>query len=109
MTEKTVDWLVQEIKDLLDVSSVGLYEFMNFLNTSDDAMPIEQRRSVARHALERVIAEEGVGLYWLQWPDFDRRGGLSLADLPADAFSEPDEHGRYIAVDRPEVGHRAAK
>ena len=100
MTEETVDWLVREINDLLDVSSVGLFEFMNFLNASDDAMPIEERRTVARRALERIIAQERVGLYWLQWPDFDRRGRLSLADLPADAFSVPDEDGRYIAIDR---------
>jgi hypothetical protein len=100
MTEKTVDWLVQEINDLLDVSSVGLYEFMNFLNDPADPVPLDQRRRIARHALERVVAQEGVGLYWLQWPDFDRRGAVSIEDLPADAFSVPDEGGLYIAVDR---------
>jgi hypothetical protein len=100
MTEK-VDWLVQEINDLLDVSSVGLYEFMNLLNDPDDPIPIEERLTVARQALERILASENVGLYWMQWPDFDHRGALSSADLPEDPFSGPDQHGRYIAIDRP--------
>jgi hypothetical protein len=28
MTEETVTWLVGEVRDLLDVSGVGLYEFI---------------------------------------------------------------------------------
>jgi hypothetical protein len=101
MTEKTVDWLVQEINDLLDVSSVGLYEFMNFLNDPDDPMPVEERRTVASHALERILTQEGVSLYWMQWPEFDHRGTVSIGDLPADPFISPDANGRYIAIDRP--------
>jgi hypothetical protein len=100
MTEKTVDWLVQEINDLLDVSSVGLYEFMNLLNDPDDPMPIDERFTVARLALERILASKDVGLYRMQWPEFDHRGAVSIADLPEDPFSGPDRHGRYLAVDR---------
>ena len=100
MTAKTVDWLVQEINDLLDVSSVGLYEFMNLLNDLDAPMPIEERLMVARQALERLLGSADIGLYWMQWPEFDHRGALSVVDLPEDPFSGPDQQGRYIAVDR---------
>jgi hypothetical protein len=74
MTEKTVDWLVQEINDLLDISSVGLYEFMNLLNDPEDPMPDEERLSVARQALERIVSSENIGLYSMRWPEFDHHG-----------------------------------
>jgi hypothetical protein len=100
MTEKTVEWLVQEVNDLLDVSSVGLYELMNLLNDPEDPMPPEERAMLARQALEQILAHEGVGLYWMQWPEYTHHGTLSIEDLPEDPFGTPNEHGRYVAIDR---------
>jgi hypothetical protein len=98
-TDETVDWLVQEISDLLDVSRVGLYEFMEFLNDPDRSMPVDEKRSVARRALERLLQDKGVDLHRLQWPHSDN-GVISLNDLPADPWSPPDENGDYIGIDR---------
>jgi hypothetical protein len=66
----TVDWLVQEIRDLLDVSSVGLHEFMWMLNAPDQQLSMGERKAHARQALERLMAEPGVELTWMRWPEW---------------------------------------
>lgn len=100
MTDQIVDWLVQEVNDLLDASSVGLYEFMEFLNDPDQQLPADERRKVARQALERILSEDGVELQWMRWPDSGNLGTVSIADLPPDPWRGPDEDGRYLALDR---------
>lgn len=99
-TDQTVDWLVQEVNDLLDASSVGLYEFMELLNDPDQQLSTGEREEVARRALERVLSDGGVELHWMRWPDSDNLGVISPADLPADPWRGPDEDGRYLALDR---------
>jgi hypothetical protein len=61
-----VDRLVKEIRDLLDVSSVGLYEFMEFLNDPYRPMPVTIG-SVAPRTLERLVRDKGVELHRLGW------------------------------------------
>jgi hypothetical protein len=100
MTDPTVDWLVQEVNDLLDASSVGLYEFLELLNDPDQQLSVGERREVARRALERILSGGGVELHWMRWPDSDNLGVVSLAELPADPWRGPDEDGRYLALDR---------
>jgi hypothetical protein len=98
--EQTVDWLVQEISDLLDVSDVGLYEFMEFLNDPDKPLPTDEKRLIARQALDRILSEGGVEMHRVRWPKSDDRGTVSAAELPADPWRPPDENGDYIAIDR---------
>ena len=98
--EQTVDRLVQEVDDLLGVSSVGLYEFLEFLNTWDPSMPADTKAAIARQTLERVLAEDGVVMYRMRWPESGNQGDVSLSDLPSDAWDTPSKNGWYIAVDR---------
>jgi hypothetical protein len=100
MNSETVDWLVQEVQDLLDVSSVGLYEFMWMLNTPDQQLTIDERKAMARRALERLLSEPGVELTWMRWPEWEKRGEVTLDALPPDAWNDPGENGMYLAVDR---------
>ena len=100
MTDPTVDWLVQEVNDLLDVSSVGLYEFLELLNDPDQELSVGERREVARRALERILSGGSVELHWMRWPDSDNLGVVLPAELPADPWRGPDEDGRYLALDR---------
>jgi hypothetical protein len=102
MSEETVNWLVQEIQDLLDVSSVGLYEFMCMLNTPDQRLSDAERKSQAEKALRRLLAEPGVELVQLRWPDWTRTSKLTFDELPADPWREPDDDGLYVALDRVE-------
>lgn len=101
MTDEMVDWLVQEVSDLLDVSSVGLYEFLELLNDPGSELPVDRREPVARRALERVLAS-GADLYWMRWPDAEHLGRVPAAELPPDLWHRPGADGRYVAVDRSE-------
>ncbi len=100
MNADTVDWLVREVHDLLDVSSVGLYEFMWMLNTPDQELSSEERKALARRALERLLAEPGVELTRMRWPEWEAQGNLRLDELPDDPWQDPDEDGQYIALNR---------
>ncbi|HEX8344032.1 MAG TPA: hypothetical protein VF657_04705 [Actinoplanes sp.] len=101
MSNHTVDWLVQEVRDLLDVSSTGLYEFLELLDVRDEDLSVPERMDIAASALQRLLREDGVRLYRLTWSDQAVRTELALDSLPADPWLPPDEDGRYIAVDRP--------
>ena len=98
--DQTVDWLVQEINDLLDVSSVGLYEFMEFLNDPERPLPLEERYEIAERALQRILADGNVVVQWMRWPKGDSLGIVPPAELPADHWSGFDEDGRYLALER---------
>jgi hypothetical protein len=102
MNTETVNWLVQEVTDLLDVSSVGLYEFMWMLNTPDQQLSIDERKYLARQALERLLAEPGIELNRMRWPDWKSLGKVTLDELPADPWGDPDENGMYLALNRVE-------
>ena len=92
-----VDWLVQEINDLLDVSSVGLYEFLDFLNDPELPLALDERHKIADLALNRILGAGGVELHWMRWP---RGDNLGTAELPVDRWRGFDEGGRYLALER---------
>jgi hypothetical protein len=98
--DETVTWLVQEIHDLLDVSSVGLYEFLWQLNTPDQTLSLDQRRQVARQALEILLAAGDVTIVRLRWPEAKPLSELSMSELPESAWNDPDDDGYYIGLDR---------
>lgn len=103
--DETVHLLVQEIHDLLDVSTVGLYEFLWQLNTPDQTLSIEQRRQVARQALEVLLAEGDLTIVELRWPEAKPLRELSLNQLSESAWNDPDADGYYVGLDRAEAGH----
>ena len=102
MNVEKVDWLYQEVHDLLDVSSVGLYEFLDLLNTPGQTLSMDERKQLARRVLERLVREPGVQLKILRWPEWDSHGGMDIDDLSDTAWNGPDENGMYVAVDRAE-------
>lgn len=102
MNADIVNKLVQEVHDLLDASSVGLYEFMWILNTPGQHLTVRQREAHARQALDRLLAEPGVKLVKLRWPDSQVIDTADPGALPPDAWADPGEDGLYLAVDRTE-------
>jgi hypothetical protein len=102
MSEETTAWLTQEIHDLLDVSSVGLYEFLDLLRKPDLELSVDERQRIAQQALEQLMAAPGMQLKRLRWPNWEDLGSLRLDELSADSWRPPDEDGIYIAVDRAE-------
>jgi hypothetical protein len=101
MSHEAVAALVQEMRDLLDAGPVGLYEFAWWLNSAHAAMPPAERESVARQALDRMLAEPGTDLIWCHWPD-TTLGPADRSDLGPDPFADIPPDGRYLALDRPE-------
>lgn len=101
MTEDVVAALVQEIHDLLDVGRVGLYEFMWELNTSQSWLSIDERRAVARQALDQILADPAVRLIWERWADPE--AGVrtaSIEDVGIEAWNDIGDDGLYLAINR---------
>jgi len=83
------EWLYYEVQDLLDVSSVGLYELLERLPD----------RAIARRALDHVLDEPGTELVRFRWP-WDDLGPVRRDELTDKAWDPPDSEGVYVAVDR---------
>ena len=103
--EETVRQLVQEIHDLLDVSTVGLYEFLWQLNTPDQTLSIEQRRQVARQALDILLAEGDLTIVELRWPESKPLRELSFNQLSESAWNDPGDDGHYVGLGRTEAAN----
>ena len=101
-SEQTVDWLVQEMSDYLDAGSVGLYEFVNELNDPKDPMPIDERKAIARAALDRLLRRGDIEIQWRQWGSFQNLGTVLPVDLPIDPWQPPadDNDGMFLAITR---------
>ena len=100
MNEEAVTELVQETLDLLDAGEVGLYEFMWDLNTTHTELSIEERRAVARQALDQLLAEPDVELIWMKWPGSTAIRRASIEDVGADAWNDIGDDKLYLAIDR---------
>lgn len=94
--------LVAEVRDLLDASSVGLYEFLWILRGHHPEAANEELRLWAWAALTELLASGTVRLVLLGWPSEDSIGvGPVAPPAPgADAWDEPIEGGSYLAIVR---------
>jgi hypothetical protein len=101
-SEQTVDWLVQEMSDYLDAGSVGLYEFVNELEDRDHPMPLDERKVIARQALDRLLQRGDIEIQWRRWGTFDNLGTVQPTDLPGDPWQSPtdDNDGMFLAIKR---------
>ena len=98
MNGDPVTWLVQEVRDLLDVSPVGLYEFLWLLRGGYPDLDDGQLRRHAQAALTRLVAGEDVCLARLDWPDNQHHGDLDPGELTDEAWTEPRHDQTYIAL-----------
>ena len=74
MKEDAPGWLVQEVSDLLDASSVGLYEFIWLLRGAYPDASQAQLRAWADEALSRLLDDSHGHLVLQKWPSEDARG-----------------------------------
>jgi hypothetical protein len=100
----TVQGLVREIHDLLDASTIGLYEFLWQLNTPGQTFSNEQRRQIAPQALEALLADGDLAIVRLRWPETQPLGELNLNQLTETAWDDPDD-GNYIGLNRTNTGN----
>ncbi len=100
MNEDVPGWLVQEVSDLLDASSVGLYEFIWLLRGAYPDVPEAQLRSWAEEALRRLLDDSQGQLVLQKWPSEDAIGAAPpRQDAPND-WSEPAADRPYVAITR---------
>lgn len=100
MTTDVVTWLVQEVSDLLDAGSVGLYEFIWLLRGSHIESSEEQHRVHAREALDRLLLTGEGSLIWLKWPSENAVEGPKVVVPDPAAWADPTSGERYLALAR---------
>ena len=92
-------WLVQEMKDLLDDSSVGLYEFIWALRSRYPNLDASESALAAQAALTELLDDSNIAPVWQRWPHEDI-GRTHSGPLPAGAWDDIPEDRIYLAVDR---------
>jgi hypothetical protein len=96
MNPDPVDWLVQEVEDLLGVGNVGLYEFLWLLRPKYPNLNDRELRSYAAQALDRLLQEERGSLVWLIWPHDEVEQG-PIEEDSEQIWSDPGD-GPYRAL-----------
>ena len=100
MTLDRLTWLTQEVSDLLDVSSVGIYEFIWLLRGRYPDIGQTESREIAEHALNRLIIGGKGRLFQLEWPKQDLLGEFDRRDLTQADWYEPKQSKLYVAFGR---------
>jgi hypothetical protein len=100
MIEDNVDWLAREVRDLLDASSVGLYEFLWLLRSRHPSIPATESREVAEQALRQLLSDGAGKLILLTWPEHDPEGEIDLDALRISDWDDPRQTRPYVALAR---------
>jgi hypothetical protein len=93
-------WLVQEVNDLLETSSVGLYEFIWILRGAYPDTGEEELRSWAADALQRLLKEHRGRLVLLRWPLEDVVSSSPTEEPSNVDWNDPVRGKQYIAIMR---------
>jgi hypothetical protein len=98
MTEETVTWLVGEVRDLLDVSGVGLYEFIWLLRGRQPDLATTDGRTIAEEALRQLLSNGAGKLVLLVWPSQDVHGDADTETLAPSDWDDPRQGEPYVAI-----------
>jgi|RhiMetdeSRZDD1v2_1073273.scaffolds.fasta_scaffold39774_2 hypothetical protein len=93
-----VEALAQEVDDYLDISSVGLYEFMWMLNGDMVPGSKDEHREYALRALRSLLEQDRGRLVLLAWPSDNIVAELDREVQPED-FNDPGDDP-YVAITR---------
>jgi hypothetical protein len=96
-----VAWLTQEVRDLLDLSSVGLYEFVWLLRSSRQDLSEAQLHDYAENALRTLLENGEAVLARLEWPGGDVVAMADSESLHEPDWKEPGPDSTYLAVCKP--------
>lgn len=92
------DQLAQEVRNYLEVSNVGLYEFNWILRGLAPQLGNEALRANSEAAL-RILLEAGdAQLVRMRWPSDEVNAKISLADLQSSDWNDPIANQSYIAI-----------
>lgn len=99
MTEDPVSLLVQEVDELLDASSVGLYEFRWILSGAKVPGSKDDHYGYARQALESLLGDPHNRLVLLRWAHPDYLAEMDREARAAD-FGDQELETPYVAITR---------
>jgi len=94
------EWLSREVNDLLDVGSVGLYEFSELFRSGIfSAIGDDQKFVVSREVAASFVAVGRASICQLRWPKEEVVGG----PFPVSVLDDPDVWGQstgslYLAL-----------
>lgn len=91
--------LVREVDELLNVGSVGLYEFMWILNSAGSVRSEATRLQYARQALRTLLENDSDRLVLLMWAQPDYLKELHREVEPED-FGDQQLEAPYVAIVR---------
>ncbi len=100
MIDNRVTWLVNEVNDLLNVSNVGLYEFLWLLRGRQPTIEETDMSRIASDALNQLLMEKSVKLILLTWANQDSEGDFDISKLSASDWNDPSSDAQYVAVAR---------
>lgn len=100
MTADLSEALVQDVRDLLETSAVGLYEFIWILRGMDAGAGLDAMREQASAALRRLLAEGEGRLVLLQWPSEDVVGAYEAVNVGPESWEDPTLTEPYVAITR---------
>lgn len=102
MTAGAPNRLTGEVRDLLETSSVGLYEFIWILRGLYPNERDEQLRSWATDALVQLLTTQAGRLVLLRWPSEDVIGGGPVVPPGpgSDEWDDPKDGQSYVAITR---------
>ncbi|GIF00650.1 hypothetical protein [Paractinoplanes rishiriensis] len=94
------EWLTQEISDLLDVGSVGLYEFSElFRSGMFSEIGNEQRLVISREVATGFVESGRASICQLRWPKEEVVAGpFPVYVLNDTGVWEPSGEGLYLAL-----------
>ncbi|GAA0716021.1 hypothetical protein Drose_37100 [Dactylosporangium roseum] len=79
-------WLAQEVSDLLDVGSVGLYELFDLLRSGEyQSISDDDARAISREVAAAFVGQGRASIYLLRWPKDDVIDGPLSVDVLSEA------------------------
>lgn len=100
MSGDVSDRLIQEVNDLLETSSVGLYEFIWIVRGMCPEARDDELRAWAAEALRRLLESNQGRLVLLKWPSEDVVDNGPSRELAPDDWNDPVAGESYMAVIR---------
>jgi hypothetical protein len=98
MTTDRVTALLQEVRDDLAISSVGLYEFIWILRSENPESDWNTMVTEATEALEILLSAGDLQLVRLIWPSETVVGELSFEHLTEADWEDPQANIPYVAL-----------
>jgi hypothetical protein len=99
MSGDDVPWLIDEMRELLDVGEAGVYELVEALRQRYPDTDVAELRPIASAALTEILTDESVKLSWYEWPKSGAVAPASIDEVRPETFDAIGGR-RYLGIER---------